>query len=303
MLALKYSEPVLKARHARGRMESILVGNIRRALDSAGTGKVPIRKESGVIFVEAGGEEKLVPVLQRIFAIDTILIAKRVPLDESTIFAECVEAAKGFKPKSSFAVRARRAWKHGRSSQELAAMCGGAIFDAFPRKGLTVDLGSPDNEVFVEIRRDAALISRSMTKGFGGLPVGCEGNAVCIIDSANSLLAAWLMAKRGMMPVLLVSGRHPTSALEGWLPGLNTERHPTDETGKRALLESACSLAEQVGANCVVTGDMFNDISGKGALSSLDSGLPLPVFRPLAGFDGKMLAGYLSIFKSGAPKK
>jgi len=299
MLVLKYSEPTLKARHARARMEAVLVSNVKSALASAGEKGARVSKESGVLFAEAEGGERLLPVLRRVFGVDKAFSAREVPLREEEIFSECVKSAAGFPEGASFAVRVRRAWKHLRPSQELAAACGSAIFLGHPEKKLRVDLSSPGREVFVELRKEVALVSSGSLDGPGGLPAGCEGKAVCIIDSKrNPILAAWMMAKRGMLPVLLLPTRFKGAKSEAeklaeWFPGMKLETHETAASGRRELLLSACSLAGETGAAAIVTGDLFGDVSKNGELRALDEGLPLPVFRPLVGFGGEMLEAYL----------
>ncbi|VVC72099.1 tRNA sulfurtransferase [uncultured archaeon] len=121
-----------------------------------------------------------------------------------------------------------------------------------------------------------------------------------MIDSkGKSALAAWMMAKRGIMPVLLLAkgfaeGKAEARKLSDRLPGLNLDVHQASVSGRRELLLAACALAEKNGAGAVVSGDIFKDVSRKGELRALDEGLPLPVFRPLIGMGSRMVEKYLA---------
>lgn len=296
MISLKYAEPILKGPATRSQMEALLVSNVRKALQSVGARNVRVEKESGVLLVEAEDEPAAARVLARVFGIERVFLSRSVPVDEAGICAACVEAAAVFQVGSSFAVRAKRACKRGRTSQELAAACGAAVFDAYPEKRLTVDLSEPQTELFVEVRRDRALISGAPISGPGGLPLGCEGRGMCVVTDRNPGLAAWMMAKRGVQPVLLIPGGvspeivdETQTSLAAWLPGLMLDVHRTgalwgETVGqKRALLEEACRVASDAGCGCIILGDGFGDVRGTGVLAALDIGLPLPVFRPLVG--------------------
>lgn len=297
MLVLKYSEPTLKAGAARKMMESVLVANVKLALSAAGEGGAKVVKESGVLLVKSDNAAAI-PVLARVFGVDRVFQATEVPVDEEKVFAACVQAGKNFPSGSSFAVRAKRAWKHLSPSQKLAAECGSKIYLSIPGRKLRVDLDEPDNEVFVEVRKSCVLVSGKQAKGPGGLPVGCEGKAVCVIDSKNnSILAAWMMAKRGMLPVLLLpasfkQARAEAERLGEWFPGGRLEEHGTDAKGERELLEAACKLGEGIGAVAVVSGAAFAEVSGKGKLQGLVEGLSLPLFMPLIGMDEALFSEF-----------
>lgn len=302
MLVAKYSEPLLKGKQTRARLERILAENVRGALNAAGALDFKMRKEGGLLLMEASGEGSLVQPLLRVFGINSVSVCSKVPVEPPAIHGACVAAAQGFHEGSSFAIRARKSGIHPFTSPQLGAECGAAVLDAFPEKRLKVNLDSPDNEVFVDVRQEFALISQKIFGGPGGMPVGSQGKAVCIAtDSSRSLLAAWMMAKRGVLPVLLFPesfGREAALDAAGrlgeWLPGLGLSAYAAGvPASRRALLEAACILAQEVHADSVVSGDLFNEISGEGVLESLDKGLPLPVFRPLIGFDSEMLNSHL----------
>jgi hypothetical protein len=92
---------------------------------------------------------------------------------------------------------------------EIARVVGAAILNS-QLKDLKVDLDTPDFQLFLDIRGALAFIYTEIHRGIDGIPSLSQGKAVAIIKpNYNSLLAAWLMKKRGVkiIPIFFKTGK------------------------------------------------------------------------------------------------
>ncbi len=195
-----------------------------------------------------------------------------------------------------FGIRANRDGDHGFSSQDLGRDVGSAVFVAAQEAGRTpkVDLTDPELAIHLDVRNDRAFVYVDKIEGPGGLPMGVQGKVVALVSDPASMVAAWLMMRRGakVVPVHAGdSGSLPVENLEvlqRWGLGDEADLLPvcTGFVAKQVLLETATELARRVGAQAIVTGD------------TLDSDLArapgdVPVLRPVCGLDPDMLAAYM----------
>src|SRR5690606_33566595 len=94
----------------------------------------------------------------------------------------------------TFAVRARRSGTHPFGSADVMRALGAAL-----NPGATVDLTNPEVEVAVEIRDQEVYFFSGRVAGIGGLPLGLERRALCLLCGGfDSAVAAWMMLKRGV---------------------------------------------------------------------------------------------------------
>ncbi|MFW9778287.1 MAG: THUMP domain-containing protein [Candidatus Heimdallarchaeota archaeon] len=111
--------------------------------------------------------------------------------------------------QSSFAVRTRREGNHEFSSMEIAAAVGAEVLRQ-TGSGVRVDLENPDFEIYLDVRGPLTFIYDRIFTGIGGLPSYAQGTVLALIKPHyNSLLAAWLMQKRGtkIIPVFFKTGK------------------------------------------------------------------------------------------------
>ncbi len=173
---------------------------------------------------------------------------------------------------SSFAIRAHREGEHAFTSMDVGRQVGSAVFVAAEKAGRTpsVDLGNPDLEVHVDVRSSGAFLFTTVHDGPGGLPAGAQGHVVCILDRPDSIVAAWLMMRRGCKITLAHPGESPSdvlTALRSW--GAPTQSHPL--SGADAI----DAAWEGFRVDAVVTADTLAD--------AIDLRPGIPVLRPLCG--------------------
>jgi len=168
-------------------------------------------------------------------------------------------------------------------------------------KEARVDLTQPDLEFHVEVRNQRAYLFHEKVNGPGGLPVGSEGLVVAVLEDEASLLAAWLVMRRGADVAPLVFGKLPTRleqrlvTLREW--GLSRELVLVDaEEEWVARLHRAKGIAQAVRAEALVTGERGEAFD---QLAQAQETLDYPVLRPLLGLDTAALEEFAQ--RAGLP--
>lgn len=305
-------ELTTKSRRTRRRFQEQLVRNLRDALTTLGSGH-EVRSLWDRLIVEAdhpGALERIAGV----FGVSSVSrIDARVPPDLDRIVETGHELYRDLVASHrTFAVRARRTGPHAFGSRDIGIRLGAAL-NAYAE----VDLDAPDVEVSVEVREQEAFLFSGRVEGAGGLPLGVEGKAVCLISGGfDSAVAAWLVLRRGVSldyVFLNLAGdayermvASITKVLaDEWSYGDRPRLHVVDFGAvvddlrakaeprywqvvlKRLMYRAAESIATELKAEAIVTGEAIGQVSSQtlGNLRSIDAVATLPVFRPLLGFD------------------
>ena len=303
-------EITTKGRRTRSRFQKTLVENTRDALESSGAA-CRMRSEWSRLYLRSDGE--VAEPVARVFGISTFsALEAECAADLSQIvevglrtFGQRVEG-------KAFAVRARRSGTHPFNSQDVMRQLGAALGE-----NARVDLSHPDVEVHVEIRDERAMFYASKQPGAGGLPLGVEGRAVCLLSGGfDSAVAAWMMLRRGVAldyvfcnlggeayqrMVLEVAavladqwsyGTRPTLLSLDFDPVV-TELRRTFRPAfqqialKREMYRAAERVASRLGADAIITGEAVGQVSSQtlANLRAIDDASSLPVLRPLVGMD------------------
>jgi thiamine biosynthesis protein ThiI len=306
-------ELTTKAQGTRRRFTRRLVSNLSDALRSTGK-PFDIENHWTRLFVHTAAEDAA-QILARVPGISSLSPVEgrcRADLPEivrlgTELFAERVRGR-------SYAVRARRAGSHAFTSADVQKELGATL-----NPGARVDLGNPEVEVEVEVRDRWAYLFSERVDGVGGLPLGVEGRAVCLLSGGfDSAVAAWLMLKRGVeldyVFCNLAGDAYERSVVQvakvlsdEWSYGYRPNLHvidfgrPLDELRartqprfwqlilKRLMYRAAAQVAMQRRASAIVTGEAIGQVSSQTLpnLRAIEGAIDLPVFRPLIGFDKK----------------
>lgn len=202
LIIVRYGEIALKGKETRRRFENSLVTNMRNALNAESI-SFKIKKEWGRIYVYTDQIKPAVSVLKKIFGLTSVSPAVQTQSDMASISDIAVNVSKEFLTKEkTFAVRTSRTGEHSFSSQDVSVKIGSDIVDA---TGSGVNLTNPDFKLFIEIRNDKAFIFTERIRAVGGMPLGTQGVVIALIDSLQSILAAWYIMRRGCKAIFAVT--------------------------------------------------------------------------------------------------
>ncbi len=314
VIIVRYCEIHLKGKN-RGYFEKIFMMNLEKAL--AGI-RHEIRKPSGRYIVENFDQtrtEEILEKLSRVFGTHTLSSAYKVPAELEMIY----DAVKKIAPESgSFKVITNRANKSfPLNSMQLNAEIGGRLLQDFPN--LSVDVHAPQHEICIDIRENGdALIFSGHIKGAGAMPMGTSGKGVLLLSGGiDSPVAGYMIAKRGMVLEALHFHSYPYTnmqarekveelarILSGYTGGMTLHvvsvthiqeaihKHCPAEMMitllRRFMMRIAERLAEQVGGQCIITGESLGQVASQTIEGMTSSGSVvenLPILRPLVGFD------------------
>ncbi len=304
----------IKSRRTRRRMTHILQRNIKNLLSRYGFSFSLFEFRGRIILVPENPEN--IYTIARLLARNTSGISSLSPASvvgsvEKDILATGVFKAKKIIPfKSTFAVRARREGKHPFTSMEIAAKLGKAIIES-EIQDLKVSLTSPEYEIFIDIRDHLAFIHTSIIPGIDGIPSQSQGTLFALIrPNLNSVLAAWLMKKRGVLikPLFFRTGKvseeHFIKFVEENISPIHTfiemdeffEKFMYSDTLLCQYCQMYCESISQEftvkeGVKSFISPTCFNfndEEMSLDALKFLENRIHVPVLRPIQlGFFGK----------------
>ena len=226
--------------------------------------------------------------LSRVFGLANFSLARHAPLDVEGIAAAVVQHLPA-ETVPSFRVSVRRADKSFPVlSPEVERVIGRRVQDA---RGWPVDLSHPALVIGVEIVPERAFYHYGKVPGPGGLPVGTAGKvAVLLSGGIDSPVAAWRLMKRGCHATLVHFHGYPFEDAFGELQRQITLSVPGPlrvVIYRRLMLRIAERIAQSVGAQALVTGEVVGQVASQTLenISVIGAAASLPILRPLVGMD------------------
>lgn len=252
-ILIRVGEQALKSKRTQRRWWTILLNNIRAALQSKQI-KFTIESSMNRIFIYTSQITHAISALKKVFGITSFSPCWTcyAGLDEIKLLAtDIASEVLKLNQNKSFAIRARRAGRHKFTSRTIEEDVGAAVKRV---TGAAVNLTKPNNTIWIEVRSRKAYIFVEKIQAAGGLPVGTAGKVLAIVNDKGSALAAWFIARRGAQLCLLArgQGKKYIDALREWHKGRKVE----------ILKDGLADNVKKLGLKAIVTG---NKISSKDA--------------------------------------
>ena len=314
VLIIHYHEIALK-RGNQSFFEHVLKRNIQQRLRDFPRAKVRhVRNRLVVRGLSPEDAPLVLARLQKVFGIAHISIGAEVAATMPAMQAAAQRLVRGLS-FGSFAVRAKRAEKHYPfDSMAIGREVGSAVWEVSQAK---VDLDTPELEVFVEVVADKAYVFAARIPGPGGLPVHSSGRAVVLFSVGfDAPVAAWRMMKRGLTLHLLHFHGQPQTddasvrkardlarVLAAWHGRIKLTLIPFSPAQeiisvacperyrtilyRRMMMRVAGRVARRDRARALITGESLGQVASQTLpnLAAIEDAAPLPVLRPLIGFD------------------
>ena len=320
ILIVRCGEVALKGMN-KPYFEKALVERIKKNL--AAYDGVDVKRHEGLIFVRSPKkfpQKDLIRQISRVFGVASISPAVEAPSVLDAIGEEAVKFMKeqietrGIK---TFKVEAKRADKQFPvKSPDIARIIGAKVLIGC--KVLKVDVHDPDCRLFVDLRKDRTYLYDQKISGFGGLPLGTNGKGMVLLSGGiDSPVAAWMMAKRGMVleavhfhsyPYTSQRAQQKVEELAGIVASYSGSFRihvinllpiqeqivmncPEEETTtilvRRFMMRIAEKIAEKYGCMMLITGENLGQVASQTAeaLVVTDACVKMPVMRPLIAMD------------------
>ncbi len=301
--------------------ERMLTERIGKRLKASGF-SADVKRHEGLIFVRYNHEintDAIAGEISKVFGVASISPAVEAKSDMDDIgrvavdFMNTLIAERGVK---TFKVEAKRADKNFPiESPEIARITGAKVLVGC--KVLKVDVHNPDVKLYVDLRHDGSFIYADKISGFGGLPLGTNGKGLVLLSGGiDSPVAAWMMAKRGMLieavhfhsyPYTSPRAQEKVEELARIVASYcgNFKMHvvnllpiqeeivkncPEAETTihvRRFMMRIAERIAAECNAMMLITGENLGQVASQTAeaLVVTDASVNLPVMRPLIAMD------------------
>ncbi|MFW9853138.1 MAG: THUMP domain-containing protein [Candidatus Thorarchaeota archaeon] len=205
MVMIRFSEIAIKSSKTRRWLTNQLINHINYILDSYNFHDFQIIKEYSRIFIKTEEPEKvcrIISVLVPGVASTSIVFHATTNLDQIQKVIQ-LHFSQDIRRSKTFAVRVKRTGKHSFTSIELAAKLGEYILKNNSDIQLKVDLSNPEYVLNVEVRDDDTYIFDKIVKGLGGLPTGCQGRALVIVEGTTEDVSNIIqLYKRGVSTII-----------------------------------------------------------------------------------------------------
>lgn len=197
-ILIRYGELSTKGKNRKGFIDK-LRRNIKIVLRDFPRIKIELKRERMYVLLNGEDSVEIIEILKGVFGIQTFSPAIKVEKEIEKIKDAALALFKNeYEEGKTFKITTKRADKNfPLDTNEINHALGGHLLVNVP--GLKVNVKTPDINVQVEVREDAAYLSCEIIKGAGGLPVGSSGKAMLMLSGGiDSPVAGFLAMRRGL---------------------------------------------------------------------------------------------------------
>lgn len=298
---VRYGEMALKSNRVKKRFLRKLCSNLEERFLEAEV-DCYLEMNRGRVYAYPSKFGKGADILSSTFGIvsfSPVISIRTSDLDE--ICGEGVEYSQWLiKKEECFAVRTRRVGTHSYSSQDVNVKLGQEILQNNAKKNISVNLNFPDKVLYIEIRDNITYFYHQKINGPGGLPYGVSGCSLCLVGNRPSLLAAYLMMKRGNRLIINYSPqiyKEPidldeiVAFFKKYLPSPNVQQIP--DVDERNMFPTMGAICKEKKCDGIVLGlelgPVIENIEKEHAFQ-----IEYPVFYPIIGFSNDEIEKRLS---------
>ncbi len=313
-IVIHYNEIGLKGKN-QPLFLRMLEANLLRATAGTGVRRVDERSGRMVLPLPRGADWPTIRErLRCVFGVANFSLAERTEPDVGALKA-AVDRGLEERAFASFRVSTRRAYKQfPMNSEEVNRDLGAHVVE---RTHARVKLDDPEMTIHVEVLPREIYVSFGREGGPGGLPVGVSGHVVALLSGGiDSPVAAHRMMKRGCRAVFVhfhsfpfqdATSRGKAAALVECLtrfqfrsrlylvPFGEVQREIVSSAPdplrvvlyRRFMARIAAEIARREGGKALVTGESLGQVASQTLdnLAVIEEAVPLPVLRPLIGYD------------------
>lgn len=326
IVLVRFGEIALKSKNTRIALRRLLRHNVLTTLKINGISFERIEDTWDRLIIYTNESDKVAQALSKVFGVVSTSPAIECKSEINNIAKTVSEMAREIlKQGDRFAIRVRRVGKHEFTTYQIASACGSSVIQTAGKAGIqvSVDLDSPDHEFFVEVRDERGFVYGSVVRGVGGLPLGSQGKVVSLLTDYGSIIATWLVMKRGCLPILAVFDTEEQfqnladmakASLFSYALGelrivvlpLAEVIRKTDSASLRRCLEylAVNDIASLEGAEGIVSSERPNPSGGKELekLVKYSDAVQFPVFYPLIGLGEDDLNSLAKTIGEGTPR-
>ncbi len=316
-IILRYGDLTVKGKN-RSRFERRMLEQVKRAL--AGYEGITFHKSFGRLNVKLGIHDykPIADRLKELFGIVSLspVVSSGHDLEEIRATALALMNSLSVAPET-FKVSAKRAWKKfPHTSQEMNHLVGGHILRHTPE--LRVDVRNPQQELRVDIQEEGVYLFCETIQAAGGFPYGTNGKALLLLSGGiDSPVAGWLALRKGLELEAVHFHSYPFTSDKAkekvvelarrlsYFSGEPIKLHLVPFTDiqtalvqagsdnliitlmRRSMLRITERLAEQNGAQGIVTGESLGQVASQ-TLPSMDvigRAARMPLIKPVIMMD------------------
>lgn len=197
-IMIRYGELSTKGKN-RMRFINKLRNNISDVLSIYPQVKVTADRDRAHAYLNGADYTAVAESLKQVFGIQNLSPVYKVEKSVEVLKSSVQEIMQDiYKEGMTFKISSKRSDHNFElDSRELNQTLGGAVFEAIPN--VQAQMKSPDINLQVEIREEAAYLSYETIRGAGGLPVGTSGKGMLMLSGGiDSPVAGYLSLKRGV---------------------------------------------------------------------------------------------------------